>query len=286
MYLFKAQNGQEIAYKDFLTRLKQIGACDCKTLFVHSDIQFGQMNAEIKRKEFTATLLNLFDDLGVENIIMPVFTYSFNNEKDFDVLESRSLMGALSESFRKQDGVYRTLDPMCSFAIKGKIAEEFKKFKPKNNSLGFGSCYNFLDKQADVKYLFFGADLADCFTYVHYVERIIDVPYRFDKTFSGNITDYDANTYKTDWTISSQCGGVTLYERNDHFKKQLIEEGKLLWTAFGDKELSCISQEDARKSIQESIEKNKYYFLAKPYTEADLTHEYVMKQDGKPVTHC
>lgn len=286
MYLFKSLNGQEISYENFLTSLKQIGACDCKTLFIHSDIQFGQINVGIKRREFTATLLNLFDDLGVENIIMPVFTYSFNNEKDFDVRESRSLMGALSESFRKQDGVYRTIDPMCSFAIKGKIAEEFKKFKPENNSLGVGSCYNFLDKQSDVKYLFFGADLADCFTYVHYVERIINVPYRFDKTFSGNITDYAGNTYKTNWTISSQCGGVTLYEKNNHFKKQLIEEGKLCWTAFGDKELSCISQEAARKSIQENIEKDKFYFLAKPYTEADLTHEYVMKQDGKPVTHC
>lgn len=286
MYLFKTQTGQEITYENFLTSLKKIGACDCKTLFIHSDIQFGQMNAEIRRREFSEILLNLFDELGVDNIIMPVFTYSFNNDKDFDVRESRSLMGALSEAFRKHEGVYRTVDPMCSFAVKGKIVDEFKKYIPLHNSLGVGSCYDFLDKQCDVKYLFFGADLADCFTYVHYVERIIDVPYRFDKTFSGNIIDYEGKIHKTDWTISSQCGGVTLYEKNNHFKKQLIEEGKLLWIPFGDRELSCISQDDARSSIQENIKNNKFYFLAKPYTEADLTHEYVMKQDGKPVTHC
>jgi hypothetical protein len=115
---------------------------------------------------------------------------------------------------------------------------------------------------------------------------MINVPYRFDMTFNGNITDYDGRTYNTDWTISTQCGGVKLYDKNEHFKKKLIEEKKLLWMPFGDKELSCITQENARKAIQENIEKDRFYFLESPYTEADLTHEYVMKQDGKPVTHC
>ncbi len=286
MYLYKTNEGKELYHEDFVDALSQLGACDCKTLFVHSDVMFGTMNPEIKRREFIASLLHIFDCLNVENIIMPVFSYSFNNGNDFNVKESRSLMGTLSEAFRKTDGVYRTIDPICSFAIKGKLAEEFKVFQNENNALGKNSCYDFLDKQGDVKYLFFGADLADCFTYVHYVERIIDVPYRFDMTFNGNITDYDGRTYNTDWIISTQCGGVKLYDKNVHFKEQLIKEKKLLCLPIGDKELACITQEDARKSIQENIEKNKFYFLEKPYTDADLTHEYVMKQEGKPVTHC
>ena len=286
MYLFKTQEGKELCHDDFVSALRQIGACDCKTLFVHSDVMFCAMNPEIKRREFTSSLLNIFDCLNVENVIMPVFSYSFNNGKDFDVKESRSLMGTLSEAFRKMEGVYRTIDPICSFAVKGKLGEDYKAFKNENNALGKNSCYDFLDKQSDVKYLFFGADLAESFTYVHYVERIINVPYRFDMTFNGNITDYDGKTYNTDWTISTQCGGVKHYGKNEHFKKRLIEDKKLLWMPFGDKELSCIAQDDARKSIQENIEKDKFYFLERPYTDADLTHEYVMKQDGKPVTHC
>lgn len=286
MYLFKTQEGKELRHDDFVNALRQIGACDCKTLFVHSDVMFGAVNPEIRRRDFTSLLLNIFDCLNVENIIMPVFSYSFNNGKDFDVKESRSLMGTLSEAFRKTEGVYRTIDPICSFAIKGKLAEEFKTFKNEKNALGKNSCYDFLDKQSDVKYLFFGADLADCFTYVHFVERIINVSYRFDMTFNGNITDYEGRTYNTDWAISTQCGGVKLYDKNEHFKKQLIEEKKLLWMPFGEKELACISQDDARKAIHENIEANKFYFLEKPYTDADLTHEYVMKQEGKPVTHC
>lgn len=286
MYLFKTQDGKELCHDDFVDTLKQLGACDCKTLFVHSDVMFGTMNPEIKRREFTVLLLNIFDCLNVGNIIMPAFSYSFNNGKDFDVKESRSLMGTLSEAFRKLEGVYRTIDPICSFAVKGKLAEDFKAFKNENSAFGKNSCYDFLDGQKNVKYLFFGADLADCFTYVHHMEQVLEVPYRFGMTFNGNITDYDGRTYNTDWTIGTQCGGVKLYEKNEHFKKQLIAEHLLEWTAFGDKELSCISQDDARKAIQENIEKDKFYFLERPYTDADLTHEYVMKQDGKPVTHC
>lgn len=286
MYLFATQNGKELLYDDFFEYLKNIGAADCETLFIHSDIQFGQINSEINRRDFLELLLRLFDDLNVENIIMPAFTFSFNNQKDFSVRESRSLMGILSESFRKKEGVYRTLDPMCSFAIKGKLASKFREYKPLRNSLGRGSYYDLLNSQDGVKYLFFGADMADCFTYVHYVERIINVPYRFDKAFNGNITDYSGNTYNVDWVISTQCGGVTLYEKNSHFKKLLIEQNKLSWTSFGERELGCISQDDARSAILESIERDKFFFLAKPYTGAELTHEYVMKQDNKPVTHC
>lgn len=286
MYLFKTRNGKELGYDDFLAALRSLGAADCKTLFIHSDIMFGLANPEIKRRDFTDMLIALFDALQVESVIMPAFSYSFNNQKDFDVRGSRSLMGALSEAFRKQDGVYRTLDPLCSFAVKGRLATDFKEFKPEHAALGVGSCYSFLDRQPDVKYLFFGADFADCFTYVHHVERLLDVPYRFDMTFNGNITDYEGRTYSTDWTISTQCGGVKLYDRNEHFKTQLVQEKKLLWMPFGDRELSCISQEDARSAIQENIDRDRFYFLERPYTDADLTHEYVMKQDGKPVTHC
>ena len=286
MYLFRSQKQKEVSYKDFLETLKQVGASDCKTLFIHNDIMFGNMNPEIGRKEFMQTLINLFYDLNVENIIMPAFTYSFNNEKDFDVIKSRSLMGSLSEAFRKEPEVYRTLDPMTSFAIKGNLADDFEKYKSECNSLGVGSYFDLLNKQDDVKYLFFGADLAESFTYVHYVERILNVPYRFDMNFTGKIIDYSANEKHTNWIISTQCGGVQLYEKNEHFKKDLQYRGLLKLAPIGDKEISCISQDDARKQIIENIENNKFYFLKKPYEEKDLTHVYVMKHDGQPVTHC
>lgn len=285
MFLFK-YNNQELCYSDFLTGLKNIGANECKTLFIHSDIFFGQINPTIKRQDFINNILQLFDDLNVENIIMPVFSYSFINQKDFNVKESRSLMGTLSENFRKRKGVYRTEDPLCSFAIQGKLSEKFRKYKPENNSLGIGSYFNLLDKEEDVKYLFFGADLAEHFTYVHYIECILNVPYRFNMVFNGNIIDYDGNTYNTDWIINTQCGGVKLYKRNDHYKQYLIENSKLKYNVLGEKEISCISQKDARETIIENIKKNKYYFLERPYTEKDLTHEYVMWQEGKAVTHC
>lgn len=217
MYLFLDQNKKEVTYSDFLETLKQVGASDCKTLFIHNDIMFGNMNPELGRKEFIQTLINLFYDLNIENIVMPAFTYSFANEKDFDVGKSRSLMGSLSEAFRKEPDVYRTLDPMTSFAIKGNLAGEFKKHEPASNSLGVGSYFDLLDKQSDVKYLFFGADLAESFTYLHYVERIINVPYRFDMSFSGKIIDYENKEKNTDWIISTQCGGVQLYDKECSF---------------------------------------------------------------------
>lgn len=286
MYLLKTIKGEPLYKDSFINALRTVGACDCNVLFIHSDVMFGSMNPDLTRRELTDSLLSIFDCLNVENIIMPVFSYSFNNGKSFDIKKSRSLMGSLSEAFRRADGVYRTVDPICSFAIKGKITEDFKNFKNTNNSLGKNSYYDFLDKQEDVKYCFFGANLADCFTYVHHVECILNVPYRFDMHFTGTITGYDGVPYCTDWSINTQCGGVKLYDKNEHFKKQLIEEKKLIWLPFASREVSCITQNNARISIIENIERDKFYFLEKPYNSADLTHEYVMKKAGKLVTHC
>lgn len=257
MYLFQDSKNRRIDGNNILESLKQIGATECKTLFIHSDIVFGAMNPDVKRRDFMQYLLGIIYNLNVENIIMPTFTYSFCNNKDFDVTKSKSLMGALSEFFRKSEGVYRTVDPLLSFAIKGNLADKIKKYEPTQNSLGKGSYFDFLTEQEDVKYLFFGADMADCFTYVHHVERLLNVPYRFDMEFNGNIVDENGNVTLKKWIINTQCAGVKLYDKNTHFKNELIKSGDLSYMPLGDKEISCIDQKIAKGLIENKILANK-----------------------------
>ena len=41
----------------------------------------------------------------------------------------------------------------------------------------------------NVKFLFLGPSIGDCYTYMHYKEERVNAPYRYNKTFKGIITD-------------------------------------------------------------------------------------------------
>ncbi|WP_089503411.1 AAC(3) family N-acetyltransferase [Campylobacter pinnipediorum] len=49
--------------------------------------------------------------------MMPTFTYSFCDRDIYDKEKSKSKVGILGEFFRKLKGVYRTDDPIFSFAV-------------------------------------------------------------------------------------------------------------------------------------------------------------------------
>ena len=69
---------------DVLKKLKDIGADDCETLFIHSDVMFGSPGPGFNRKEYLYILYEVLESLKVKNIIAPTFTYSFCNHEDFD----------------------------------------------------------------------------------------------------------------------------------------------------------------------------------------------------------
>lgn len=72
---------------------------------MHSEVfNFGIL--KIPPKEFLKTILTtLFEIIGKEGtLIMPTFSYSFCNNKDYDKNISKCTVGALNEFFHKQWG--------------------------------------------------------------------------------------------------------------------------------------------------------------------------------------
>ena len=76
-------------------------------------------------------------------------------------------MGAFNEFIRKKEGRYRTLDPLLSLSVPDCLKGVFSAVG--DHSLGEGSGLDLLHHMDGVKFLFFGARLGNCFTYVHYV---------------------------------------------------------------------------------------------------------------------
>jgi len=175
-----------------------------RPMFLHMDaIGFfnfgeneGQNIEEIidnKLKKFNEALL-LAQDLGA-NILIPTFSYSIENGKlNYDVVNSKSEVGAATEFFRKLNIEKRTNDPLFSYLLFSNNKELREDLKIKNfDTFGEGSIIDKVFKMDG-----FIASIGDVIwrtTEAHYLEKKIKVPYRFDKNFEGTIVDINKNTY-------------------------------------------------------------------------------------------
>lgn len=282
--LFYGRDRKAYGAEEVGAALRQIGAEDCEILFIHSDIMFGTVPPDFNKREYLGTLYEVVCSLGVKNVVVPTFTYSFCNHEDYDVRASRTSMGAFSEFVRKQPGRYRTLDPLLSLSVPENLKNRFEM--PGNHSLGEGCGLDVIHHMDGVKFLFLGAKQGECFTYLHYVEKMLEVPYRFDMPFKGYVVDYDGNRKETTQYIHTHCKGVRIPPSYDYFEAELIEKGIVRKTRLADSFVSCLAEKDAYEQIVSRIGQDPYYFVEGTYTENDLVHEYGFGHNGEKITHC
>ena len=153
-------------------------------VFSHSNLGFfGKPEGISSMDDMCAMFLDaIFARLGPDGVlVVPTFTYSFPRGEIFDPAETASGMGAFAEWVRLHPDSRRSHDPCYSVAAIGARAAAFTDDAPENS---FGPD-SFFDRfhEAGGKVLNFNFDAGS--TYVHYVERVLGVPYRFDKSFQG-----------------------------------------------------------------------------------------------------
>ena len=121
---------------------------------------FGKL-AVRDRKFLLDTLVDVLKECVGKNgtIIMPTFTYSFCKGEVFDVDNSKSTVGILTEHFRSLPAVKRTQQPIFSCAVYGKKQEYYLNVS--KDSFGKGSIFEKLHKD-NGKILFLGADFHAC----------------------------------------------------------------------------------------------------------------------------
>ncbi len=281
--LFKTACGCPWRREDVLEQLQTVGADRCDILFIHSDLMFGRPNRSLGRTGYLQELYQIFLDLKIPTLVFPGFSFSFANHEIYDVRKSRTSMGILAEYFRTQLDVRRSLDPLLSLLVKGERTD-LASGDPTAHCFGPDSGFDRLHRAGNVKFLFFGAEFAEYFTYIHYIEKVLDVPYRFDMRFSGTIIDENGQAFQHTHAIHTQCGGVELKSFAE-LKEDLFREGALRIAPLGDGEIACITEEDIFQAVTDRIRRDPFSFTA-PYAEKDLTHEYTFGKNGERVTHC
>lgn len=158
---------------------------------------FTKMRKIDKNFTFNLFLDKLIESIGKDGtLLIHTFNWDFCKGKPFDILNSKSKTSSIGNIALKRDDFSRTKHPIYSFAVTGK----YKDYLVNLNNIGAfdkNSPFAFLyEKKA--KMITFDVSIQDSFTFVHYVEEMEKVNYRYNKSFTAKYIDENGiETIKT-----------------------------------------------------------------------------------------
>lgn len=256
--LFLTKNGQWVTNKSMIETLLSIGADKCDILYIHTALSFGQPNPQLKKSVMLGELLNVIKALGVKTVCMPTFTFSFCNGLDYNPATSASRMGVLNEFFRKQDGVIRSADPLMSVALMGEDKDLVTGVG--HVSCGENSTFDKLRHRDNVKFLFLGPKIGDCLTYMHYMEWLYTVDYRYNRVFRGNVTIGDKTSVE-EYALFVRYKSVIPNTASYDYEQKMYDNGTAFIASCGDGTISIVDEKNASMEYKKCLDENPYYFV-------------------------
>ena len=256
--LFLTKSGQWVTNKSMLETLFSIGADTCDTLYIHTALSFGQPNPQLKKSALLGELLNVVKALDVRTVCMPTFTFSFCNGLDYNPATSASRMGVLNEFFRKQEGIIRSADPLMSVALMGEDKDLVTGVG--HVSCGENSTFDKLRHRDNVKFLFLGPKIGDCLTYMHYMEWLYTVDYRYNRIFRGNVTIGDKTSVE-EYALFVRYKSVIPNTASYDYEQKMYDNGTAFRAPCGDGTISIVDEKSASMEYKKCLDENPYYFV-------------------------
>jgi aminoglycoside 3-N-acetyltransferase len=248
---------ERIVEQDVVQALRRVEVGEGDTLFAHSFLgAFGILEggAEAVIRAFETVI----GPSGT--LILPTYTLSFLGGQPYDHERSASEVGQLTECFRKQSGVTRTFQPLYSHAIRGAKASYYAD-NPSMDGLGPESLFERL-RQDNAQILFFGCPM-DAATFIHYVEQSVGAPYRFLRTFRGEITR-DGATFTGEIQHYARYLNAGVTNDFSRFERRVREKGVAKTTSLGRGELICLRAQVFYEEAVRAFREDTFYFLKNP----------------------
>lgn len=155
-------------------------------------------------------------------MVFPLWNFDFSRGVPFDIRNTPSQMGALTEAGRFHPQAVRTGHPIYNVAAIGKASREFRGLV---NFSGYGEESPFaLVHKMKGKVAVLDVVENDSVTFYHYVEEMLNVPYRFHKRFVGDYTDHNGFQSKREF-------GLFVRFKEPDFEVHITVDpmGELLW---------------------------------------------------------
>lgn len=177
---------------DLRSALRQVGITDGDLVFVHSSLDnLGFIQNERIDDYPQIITTEVTEHLGEDGgLFVPTFNFGFASGDRFDITETPSQMGVLTEHIRTMETAVRSPHPMQSIAGIGSHAQEVCR-RDTTSAFDLDGTIDAL-RQKGAKVLLLGAPIKYN-SLVHYVEQDMEVPYRYWKEFEGEYVDREGN---------------------------------------------------------------------------------------------
>lgn len=236
--------------------LEKIGIHKGMTLLIHSSFKSLKLNT-LTPKDLITIFQEVITPSG--NLMFPTLTYKTVNKSNpyFSVKETSSCVGILPETFRKMDGIIRSLNPIHSVAVWGKNKNELTKYHLLDDiTLGKNSpFYKMLE--LDAKILMIGCGLKPN-TFMHLVENLCNVSYRKEvDLITFTIKDYSDKIIKKDLKIPTNHNYYQMYDRIIN----ILDDNELKKVSLNGEDSYLIDAKSLLLKASEVIKKNEEYFI-------------------------
>ena len=189
-------------------------------------------------------------------LVVPTYNYDFTKGYSFDKNKSLSQVGAFTNYLLKKYKQNRTNDPIFSHLIFGKL---YRKLNNCKNEEVFGRNSIFAHFE---KYNF----QIVCFccpptkmTFLHYIEKKMNVKYRFNKIFNGKIKI--KNKYKV-IKVKYYAGKKNInYIIKDNNLMKLINKRKFREESFGRFLCYVVRTKYLANIVGKKLSKNQYFLI-------------------------
>jgi aminoglycoside N3'-acetyltransferase len=229
-------------YKDLVKSLKKIGIKKNCSIFLTSNIAL--MGTPVTKKKNQLKIKSVWLIKSIKkiigkngNIFVPTYSYTFSSKKMsiFSPHKTKSKIGYFPNFFMKMK-IIRSIDPMVSVSGFGPMAKSIL-IDASNTSYGKNCVFERMLNIKNLKCLTVGLGI-NWIPFLHYLDWLNKVPFRYDKYFKGFIKLKNKNKFFVNWhypvrylrdksTISDGYKLGNLAYKNNMFKESDIGRGKI-----------------------------------------------------------
>ncbi len=152
-------------------------------------------------------------------LLIPTFNWDFCKGIAFDYKRTPCRTGALGTAALNREDFVRTKHPIYSFAVWGKDRSWlFEQDEP--NCFGENSIFDYMYRK-DARALVIGLDAMDGLTFMHHVEQMVGVPFRYHKIFAADYTDWNGRTARKEYSMYVRDLNMDAREQSKPFSRLL-----------------------------------------------------------------
>ena len=244
--------------KELRKLLDKLGVKKQSNIMIHSN-SAGLLQFVKKKYGYDLFFKILTERTGSKgSLVVPTYNYDFTKGIPFNKGKSKSQVGDFTNYLLNKYPKKRTNEPIFSHLVFGKLFNKLNNCKI-DEVFGKNSFFASIEKYR-FKILCFCCSPAQI-TFLHYIEKKLNVTYRFDKNFYGSIKIKKKNKpLKLKYYVGKKSFNYSLKENNLLMflnKPNFIEEpfGRFLCYSTNTKYLENI--------VKKNLKKNQYFLIEK-----------------------